>query len=359
MEKQPLPNLDDPQTYLATDPQGAGQRLFDLADQCRRAWELALDWEAPPLPLPPSAIVIAGMGGSAIGGDLLGAWAQSLATVPILVHRDYDLPAYVGPHTLVLASSYSGHTEETLSAARAAVAKGAPWIALTTDGELRRYAREKGLACREFQYKAQPREALGYSLLLLMGTLVRLELLPDPTPQVRSAISTLESLQAEYAPEVPLAQNPAKELACWLYGHLPLVCGSGMLAPVARRWKGQFNENTKSWAVFEVLPEMDHNAVAGTVCPPGFGAAVRAILLSSAYDHERNLCRQRITAKVLARSGVISRALQALGPSPLAQLLSLVLLGDACSYYLAILYGSDPTPIPAIAELKAALAQCT
>ncbi len=356
-EQQPLPDLDDPRLYEETDPQGARQRLFDLAGQCQAAWDLAMAWRPPALPLPPRAVVIVGMGGSAIGGDLLRALAAPLATVPLLLHRDYGLPAYVGPPTPVFASSYSGDTEETLSAAMAAHRRGAPVIAVTTGGRLARLAGEQGWSILPFSYPAQPREALGYSLMLLLGALVRLELLPDPTPEVRPAVAALRSLAAELAPDRPRVGNPAKELAGWLYGHLALLCGSGLMAPVARRWKCQINEASKAWACAEELPEMDHNAITGTAHPPAFANRVRALFLASKEEHPRNAHRREITRQVLEEAGVAGRTLLVRGGSPLVSLLSGVLWGDAVAYYLAMLYRADPTPIAAITALKEALGQ--
>ncbi len=357
MAEQRLPDLDNPNLYREVDLSGACQRLFDLAGQCRAAWQIAMAWPPPVLPVPPRQVLVAGMGGSAIGGDLLRALAAGQSTVPILVHRDYGLPAYAGAQTLVLASSYSGDTEETLSAAEEAHRRGCPVVVVTTGGRLARLAGEWMLHPLVFSYPAQPREALGYSLMLLLGALVRLELLPDPTPEVQEAAATLESLGQEIDPAVPAAQNPAKELAGWLHGHVAAIYGAGLLAPVAHRWKGQLNENAKAWACCEELPEMDHNAVCGTAHPEGFAAGVRGIFLASDHDHRRNSLRRAITGRLLAEAGVVCRTVQARGRSPLAHVLSAVLLGDAVSYYLAMLRRVDPGSIPAIQALKAALAQ--
>lgn len=353
----PLPDLDDPNTYLEIDRSRARERLFDLPGQCRQAWEIAAKWSPPLLPAPPRAIVIAGMGGSAIGGDLLKSLAERWAAIPVVIHRDYGLPAFVGGHTLVIASSYSGNTEETLSAAGEARRRGAVVVAVTTGGELAQRAEEWGSSVLRFDYPAQPREALGYSFVLLLGVLVRLGLLPDPTPQVEEAILVLEELAREVRPETPEERNPAKELARWLHGHLPFICGAGLLAPVARRWKGQFNENSKSWAIYEELPEMDHNVVAGTAHPQRLASNVRAIFLASEADHPRNRLRLSITRQILEESGTPCRTVSGRGCGPLAQILTAVLLGDATSYYLAMLYRADPTSIPAIQVLKRALAE--
>ncbi len=357
MAQPSLPNLDRPETYTEYDPSNASARLFDLAGQCRKAWRIVEKWEPPILSPPPRAVIVAGMGGSAIGGDLLAALARDLATVPIFVHRNYGLPTWAGPPTLVLASSYSGNTEETLSSAAEAFRRGAPLVAVTTGGELARHASEWGASLLSFDYPAQPREALGYSFLLLLGILVRLDLLPDLSPEVEESISVLEALRAEVEPAVPLERNPAKALAFWLYGSLPTIYGSDLLSPVARRWKGQFNENSKSWAFFEELPEMDHNAITGTANPPSFSGRVRALFLTSEQDHPRNRLRQEVTRRLFEEAGVPCCTVAGRGKSPLAQMLSTILLGDAISYYLAMLYRADPTAIPAIHALKRALAQ--
>ncbi len=352
-----IPDLDNLDLYPTGDPTGAHGRIFDLAGQCRAAWNLVMGWTPPALREPPHAVVVAGMGGSAIGGDLLRGLAADQSPVPILVHRDYNLPAFVGPHTLVLTSSYSGNTEETLSAAIAARHRGAPMVVIATGGELVARARQWGTSVLQFTYPAQPREALGYSLLLLLGALVRLGLLPDPTPAVQEAGAVLEALRREIELEVPRERNPAKGLAHWLFGTTPLVCGSGLLAPVARRWKGALNENSKSWAAYEELPEMDHNTLAGTARPAAFAEKLRGIFLESALDHPRNRLRRELTRRLLEAAGLPCRTVTARGESPLAQVLSAVLWGDAASYYLAILYGMDPAKIAAITTLKEMMAR--
>jgi len=258
-----------------------------------------------------------------------------------------------------VASSYSGNTEEPLSAAVEAQRRGAPLLAVTTGGELARRAREWGAPVLTFDYPAQPREALGYSMTLLLGALVRLELLPDPTPEVEGAVAILEAMRREIERTVPTAQNAAKELARWLYGHMPVIYGSGLLAPVARRWHGQFNENAKSWAGYAELPEMDHNAVCGTRWPAGLARTVHGIFLRSPYDHPRNQLRLEATRELLVKAGISCRTVAGRGDSPLAQMLTTVLLGDATSYYLAMLYRIDPGAIQAIVTLKEALGRAT
>ncbi len=356
-KEQTVPNLDDPIICQQTDSCGAYERIFDLGGQCQAAWQLVQKWQPPVLPSPPQQIIIAGMGGSAIGGDILRALTLAESRIPISIHRDYDLPAWAGPQTLVIASSYSGNTEETLSAAEEAHRRGAPLLAVTTGGTLAKKAQEWKAGLLTFNYPAQPREALGYGVVLLLGALARIKLLPDPDEQIRETVAELAALSQELALTVPADRNLAKEIATWVYGCLPLVYGAGLLAPVARRWKGQFNENSKSWAGFEELPEMDHNAVTGTEHPASFAGEVRGIFLTADLDHPRNRLRQEITRGLLEKAGASCRTIGGRGRSGLAQMLTCAFIGDAASYYLAMLYRADPTAIPNIKALKEALAK--
>ncbi len=168
-KEQALPNLDDPDICQQIDSCGAYERVFDLSGQCQAAWQLVKKWQPPVLSRTPQQIVISGMGGSAIGGDMVRALTLAESPIPIIIHRDYGLPAFCGPQTLVVASSYSGSTEETLSAAEEAHRRGAPLLAVTTGGTLARRAQEWKAGLLIFDYPAQPREALGYGVVLLYG----------------------------------------------------------------------------------------------------------------------------------------------------------------------------------------------
>ncbi|HID87308.1 MAG TPA: SIS domain-containing protein, partial [Anaerolineae bacterium] len=236
-------NLDDLDLFKKLDPDGMLARIAELPQQCRDAWANVQALDLPEDYAQVDGVVIAGMGGSAIGGDLVRCLAEPECPVPILVSRDYTLPAFVGPKTLVIASSYSGNTEETLSAFAQARERGAKLLAITTGGKLARQAREWGVPLLTFSYQAQPRAALGHSFTLLLGVVGRLGLVSDPSADLEEAIVVMEALQGEINETVPTAQNPAKQLARKLYGHLPFVYGAGALSEVAHRWKTQFNEN--------------------------------------------------------------------------------------------------------------------
>ncbi|MBM4467234.1 MAG: bifunctional phosphoglucose/phosphomannose isomerase [Chloroflexi bacterium] len=350
-------DLDNWTRFRETDSDDMLGRIAELPQQCHDAWRNVQGFELPHEYRQVSKIVILGLGGSAIGGDLLRALAEPECALPMVINRDYNVPAFVNAETLVIASSYSGNTEETLAAFEEARGKGAALLAITTDGQLAQRAREWGAPLLTFSYKSQPRAALGYSLVSLIGIVQKLGLIADKSADLAEAAVVMEAWQGEIRETVPSAQNPAKQLARRLYGHLPVVYGAGYLAEVARRWKTQFNENAKAWSFFEQLPELNHNAVLGYQFPPDLAEKVVVVMLTSSLDHPRNKVRFQVTQEILTRQGVACETVEARGQSSLAQILSAIHFGDYVSYYLAMLYQVDPSPVPVINYLKERLAQ--
>ncbi len=349
--------LNDWQTIRQIDPHDMLARVAELPQTCAAAWRLIQAADLPAL-APVERVVVTGMGGSAIGGDLVAALVADRCAAPIEVVRGYDLPAYVaGPETLLVGSSYSGNTEETLSAFRAGHQRGASLVALTTGGEMARLAQGWGIPLITFDYQAQPRAALGYSLTLLLGLLDRLGLIAAQGDAVDEAVGVMTQWGGEIGADVPQADNPAKKLTRELLGRMPVIYGSGLMEPVARRWKCQFNENSKSWAFYEPMPELNHNAVVGYERSQAWQERLTVICLRSAYDHPRVTARWEITGELLEREGVDCVQLEARGEGRLAQMLSLVYFGDFVSVYLALAQGVDPTPVGPIANLKARLAE--
>ncbi len=349
--------LDNRATYEELDPAGMRERIAELPQQCRDAWELSRRLDLPPAFRKVQAVAVLGMGGSAIGGALLAGLVADECPVPILSVGGYDLPACVGPDSLVVASSYSGNTEETLSALDQALARGCPVVAVATGGKLAAIAEERGFPLLRFDYRSTPRAALGYSFTLLLGLLCRLGFLRDYGPDLEEAVEVMEAWQKEILPQVPTPRNPAKRLAGQLVDRLPVVYGAGFLAPVARRWKGQFNENGKNWAFWEELPELNHNAVVGYGLPEGVRERVAVLMLRSSFDHPRIQARWEATQELLLQEGVMMDVVWGRGESRLAQMLSLIHFGDHVSLYLAMLNGADPTPVPPIDRLKQRLAE--
>jgi glucose/mannose-6-phosphate isomerase len=344
--------LDRSERFAEWDPENMLAEIDALPDHLGAAWKLGQE-----LPLPDwdsfEQVVLAGMGGSAIGADLLGSYAAGLSRIPVSVWRNYDLPAYVtNEKTLVITCSHSGNTEETLSAFDAARERGARIIAVTTGGELARRAEAAGVPLWLFEYGGQPRAAVGYSFGLLLAAFSRLGVLPDPSRELEGAIAAMRAQQESIHAQSPLSANIAKRLAGQLMGRWPTIIGADFLAPVARRWRTQIAELAKSLAQFEELPEADHNLVAGVDQPEEGFRHTMVIFLQASKLHPRNHLRTRVSKHVLMLEGFNTDMAHAAGDSILAQQWTLLHFGDYTAYYLAMCYEIDPTPVPAIESLK-------
>jgi glucose/mannose-6-phosphate isomerase len=333
-------------------------RITDLPNQCQAGWELGRALELSSDYRQVDKIVIAGMGGSAIGGAILAALLAPECRVPIFVVRDYNLPAFAtGASTLVIASSYSGCTEETLSAFEQAHARRCKLLAITTGGAIAQLAEQYKAPLVKYHYSSHPRAALGYSLAPLLAALCKLGLVRDYTRDMEEAIAVMQAWQAELIPSVPVTQNSAKRLAGQMMGRAVIIWGSSVLAEAGRRFKGQFNENASTWAYFETLPEADHNAIEGVQFPEGMLSKLFVLFLTSSLDHPRIQLRAQLSREIMLKAGVNTDVLAARGQSALAQVLSVIHYGDYVSGYLALLYETDPSRMDAITELKQRMAE--
>ncbi len=328
-----------------------------MPEQCLRAWQAAMKFSLPQDYSRANKVVILGMGGSAIGGDLVSSLVAPEARLPVIVHRDYNLPAFVDDSTLVIASSYSGMTEETLSAFEQALKTGAKKLVTTTGGKLKTMAEASGIPVFTLDYQAQPRAALPWGLLPLLCFLQKLGFTSDKSADVAETVEVLQKLSPRINESAPASRNPAKQLAARLYGHLPVIYGAGAVAEVARRWKTQINENGKAWVFHEVFPELNHNAVVGYQFPAELAASMVVIMLDSPLLPHRIRLRYRLTGEILDQSKVSHQTVEGEGASPLSQIMSLVLFGDYVSCYLAILYKVDPSPVKVVDYLKERLAK--
>lgn len=349
--------LDSRVVFERLDTQDMLGRIRDLPGQCRQAWAACQER----LVLPDDyrdrrQIVVLGMGGSAIGGDLLAALLAQESDVSVITHRGYDLPPSVDSQTLVIAASYSGETEETLSAFTQALSTPAKKLAITTGGHLLALATENSVPAFQFQYASQPRAALGYSIVPLLAVAQAVGAVHGVEGAVSEAVSLMENLIQRIDAAVPTSANPAKQVALCLQGRLPVIYGAGFLTPVARRWKTQINENSKSWAFYEELPEANHNSIVGYGLPAEVSRLAYVVFLRSPALHPRVLLRYEATADALREASVESEVVEAEGESAFAQMMFLTLFGDYVSYYLALLNGVDPTPVAPIDTLKRRLA---
>ena len=356
-------NLDDLSLFERLDPDDMLGYIDGLPDQLAFAWEMGntLPLEFADGQRPPASdirqIVISGMGGSAIGADLVSAAVMDTCSVPLYVHRDYGLPGFAkGAETLVICSSHSGNTEETLDSFESAVRNGCRVLAVCTGGELAEKAKAAGVPVWQFDHKGQPRSAVGFSFGLLLGALSRLGLVPDARIDIAGAVQAMKSQQPALLAESPVAKNPAKRLAGQLMGRWVTVFGAGALAPVARRWKGQINEVAKAVANFEFIPEADHNTLAGVMHPAEvIPPHVMTLFLRAPSDHPRNRLRLDMTRKTYMLEGMNVDGYTAKGDSPFAHIWTALHFGDYMAYYLAMAYEVNPTPVAALVNLKTAL----
>jgi len=348
-------NLDDTDAFARLVPSNMLAEIDALPEQLGKAWELGCRHDLPQW-TDIQNIAICGLGGSAIGADLLAAYALGRCRVPVHVHRDYDLPAWAGgPRTVVIASSHSGNTEETLSSLAAAQSRGCRCLVITTGGKLAQSAAQGGSHVWRFEHRGQPRAAVGYSFGLLLAALVRLGLLPDASAELDSALRAMQAQQESLRASVPAVKNQSKRIAGQLVGRWAVVIGSGLLAPVARRWKGQINELAKAVAQFDVLPEADHNTLAGVLNPEAALSQSMILFLRSSFEHPRNQLRSDLTRQTMMIEGLNTDFIDARGETPLAQQWTCLHYGDYVAYYLAMAYGVDPTPVEAIQGFKQAL----
>ncbi len=346
-------DLDCAEGLFRIDSTGMFAALEGLPMQCHCAcWDLIEHVELPDIGAI-SNIVVTGLGGSAIGGDLLRAYVADKISTPVVVNRDYVLPEFVGPDTLVFAVSYSGNTEETLSAYDDAQARGASIIAITAGGKLGEYAKRDGVPVIRVPGGVSPRAATGYLFLPTLRVLQKLGMLPDVTGEIINMISHLKELRKKLGPDAAAAGNPAKQLAGKLHKKIPVIWGaSGITGVVAQRWKGQINENAKAPAYWNVVPELNHNEIVGFQFPLEILKKIHIVFLRDRQDHPRVQKRVEITKKLVKDVVDGYTEVWSSGDGTIPRLYSLIYTGDYASVYLAALYGIDPGPVKAIDYLK-------
>lgn len=340
--------LDERTTFERADPHNARRVLASFPGQCREAVRLR---PTPALAITaPRLIVVAGMGGSAAGGDLLASCGAERLGVPVLVHRGYGLPALAGKETLVIASSYSGDTAEVLSAVEVALARGLPVVALTAGGKLAEVAAARKLPQVALPAGLMPRMALGYLFFPTLAILRSIGLPVATDGEIAEALDTIDALGAELHPERAVAENEAKRLALAIGTRLPAIYGGPTTGPVAYRWKTDFEENVKAFALAGTLPEMNHNELEAWRSP---GASQMHVVLLRDRDEPPEIERRFAVLRELiapAADGVSESWTR--GAGHLARLLSLTYVGQWVSYYVAVLRGVDPWTVPLLDELK-------
>jgi glucose/mannose-6-phosphate isomerase len=352
-----VPGTDDLSRELIgrTDASDQLARVLELPEHLRDAlWRV----ESAGLQLEPwetqDGLVVAGMGGSAIGGELARAALGDHASRPILAARHYGLPPWTTPNTTVLCASYSGNTEETLACYESAGALGARRVVVTTGGRLAELARGDGVPVIPLPGGFQPRAAVAYMTVAALEVAALCGAGPRLTSEIDVAVVHLAQLVDEWGPD-SAPDSLAKEIARGLRGSTPVISGSGLTAPIAYRWKTQINENAKLPAFAGELPEVDHNEIVGWSGAPEVGR-FSAIFLEDSDDHPRVKARIELTRGLIADQAQASYRITTRGETSIERVMSLVLLGDLVSLYLAVLRGADPGPVAVIERLKEELA---
>jgi glucose/mannose-6-phosphate isomerase len=304
-------------------------------------------------------IVFAGLGGSAIGADLLRAFLMQKCRLPIAVIREYELPAYVDSASLVCVISYSGNTEETLSAYAAARRQGATVIVVTSGGTLKEHAGRDKVTCVQVPGGLPPRCSLGYQSSILLCMLTKLGLIENTEASVAQMAGLLEEMyRNQLAPRVGQKDNVAKYIAAKLYNKFTVVYSASVhFDAVATRWRGQLAENAKALASSHFFPEMNHNEIMGWQHPGKLFKDFAVVMLRDKGMHPRVAARMDITKEIIEKEGSEVLEVWSRGENLLSRIFSLIYIGDFVSFYLAILYGTDPTPVERIMYLKSRLAK--
>jgi glucose/mannose-6-phosphate isomerase len=341
------------------DKSGMLDLLLSFPAQCKEASQIATSAKILFDKRDFNKIVFAGLGGSAIGADLVKAYLYFESKIPLSVYREYDLPAFVDSSTLVIISSYSGNTEETVSAYLEAKEKGATLIIISSGGEVKELARKDNFTFIQIPIGLPPRCALGYLSIIPLCLLAELGLIKDVSSSVEQTIATLEDLKKKKLdPGIPQKENLAKFVASRLYNKFTVIYSSSVHFDVcATRFKGQLNENSKALALSHVFPEMNHNEIVGWQNPQKLFKNFVVVMLRDMGVHPRVIKRMDITRQILKDEGVEVIEVYSQGQGLLSRILSLIYIGDFTSLYLAILYGIDPTPVDRVTYLKQELAK--
>jgi glucose/mannose-6-phosphate isomerase len=350
IQKMKTPILDEPEKIKAVDKSNMINFCLDSAKLYDEAAKLADNIQVNYSK--PDNIIVAGMGGSGIGGELLKDWARNKATVPIEVNREYQLPAYAGKRSLVLITSYSGDTEESLGAFLDALKRKCMIFCVSSGGALLENAERLNVPYLRVPVGMPPRAALPYLFVPLLLGMEKMGLVSGASEELSEALTLLEKISKDNSPEKPTKENFSKTLALNIGQTAPVVYGFGFYRSVAERFKTQFNENSKIPAKWEVFSELNHNEIVGWERAGELAKCFSAIFIRDREEPTEIRSRIEITKELVGKAGVGMFEVPAQGKSPLARMLSTTLIGDFTSVYLALLHGVDPTPVKTINYLK-------
>lgn len=344
-----MTNLDQTESIKGLDKSDMAGYILALPEQIKESLEKMEKMTIPDDWAKVENIFFVGMGGSATAGSLLANLPESDRKIPMAVVRNYELPNWVDKNSLVIIVSHSGETAETISAFKYAAAKEAKIFLVAERGLLEKMGVSENAIVFDYDTKAPARAALGFQIGAIFNLLKKIKMIDY---DIESALEVLKKLNQELNPNVLTEKNLAKGLAYFCFDHLPVIISSGILKSVAWRWKTQLNENSKSFAFTEYAPECLHNAVAGFDWPVCFRDDFVYLILTNSFDRPELQNKIEIFKNILEEKNIAYELIEAVGEDVMAQKLSLVILGDWVSYYLALLNGVDPTPVETIEKAK-------
>lgn len=348
--------LDNREKIIETDKSGMLKVALDMPQLFQQAQELSRKIKLPKMKTI-KQMVISGMGGSAIAGDIIAGLFLNKLRIPIYVNRSYELPAFVGRETLFFALSYSGNTEETLKALKEAEERSASIIAVTSGGELKELAEKSRYPLYHIPSGYQPRAALPFLLVPLLSSLEKTGLISDLEKELEEAVLLLQKLKENYGPDRPTRTSPLKQLAKKLSARIPIIFATSQTAAAGLRLKTQFNENSKLTAFLSVFPELNHNEIVNLFALKREGHNFCLLCLRDERDSERIKKRIEITKSLVGTQTGGMNEIWSQGKSDLARIMSLIYFGDVLSVYVAVLRGVDPTPVEAVFRLKKELSR--
>jgi glucose/mannose-6-phosphate isomerase len=345
--------LDEKDKIYRNDPENMILAISELSEQVSDTWQKIKNFIIPAHYLNISKVVVAGIGGSAIGTDMIIGYARENITKPIELVRDYNLPGYVDNKTLVIVSSYSGNTEETLSCFKQAYESNAKIIGVAHAGELKKICENYKIPFFKIDYDAQPRAASPSSFIAIAGILNKLGIISILDSDIENTCEEIKKFKEKIDINISVKTNQAKILAEKIHPYIPFIIGSGSLFQVAHKFKISINENAKQLAFFEAIPEMNHNTMTGLEFPDDLGKKIYVIILQSVYDHPRNKLRQRIMLNILNKRKIkYDTIMIPQSSSMLSEMFMMLELTDYVSYYLALLNSVDPTPVEIVEYFK-------
>ena len=344
-----MTSLDKIEQIKSLDKSKMAGHILDLPKQIKESWQKARQIDFPNDWNDVQNICLCGMGGSAVANNLVSNLLQSDRKIPMQVIRGYEIPAWVNENSLVILTSHSGATKETISAFKYAADAEAKIFIIAERGQLEKLGTKEKAIVFDYDTKATPRASLGYQLGAVFGALEKLHILDY---DLEKSIEILEKMNQKLKPEIETNENFAKQLAFSAFDRLPIIIGSGILKSVVWRWKTQINENANSLAFTEFLPEAMHNAVQGLDFPTRFQDDLIYFILQNSFDKPELINQFDKLKSVLQEKNIRYEVIEAEGEDVFAQKLSTLLIGDWVSYYLAILNNIDPTPVETITALK-------